>query len=125
MLNQKKPKVNVKKLAKTTRYQRNFCRGEYAVIKITQWKSSPGKNSSTEKISHYKIGRFLRKILNELVESFGKKQDDAIRLIRTAGVYESLTRNPLGLHDSPHEWALKVLTKANDYEALSKYYGVI
>jgi len=65
---------------------------------------------------------FVQKIVNELVDDFGFDRPLAIRLIRRAQVVRSLTQNPIGFHDSPHQWAIKVLTKVNDYETLSKYY---
>jgi len=61
-------------------------------------------------------------IVRELIIDFGKTELEAGKLVNKANVFQSLTKNPIGLHDSPHMWALIVLTENNDVVALEKYY---
>ena len=69
------------------------------------------------------INEFISLIAKELVTGFGKTSIQAKRLLDKAEVFDTLTKNPIGLHDSPHEWALKVLTKNNQFRILKKYYS--
>ena len=70
------------------------------------------------------ILRFIHTIAIELRKNFGINAREALWLIQKAGVLKSLHENPLGLHDSAHQWALIVLTKTNNYEILEKYYSM-
>jgi hypothetical protein len=63
-------------------------------------------------------------IIRELVTGFGKSDLEAGRFVNKARVFQSLIKNPLGLHESPHMWAISVLTENGDVEALEKYYDV-
>jgi hypothetical protein len=61
-------------------------------------------------------------IMRELILEFDKTEEESLFLIRNSNVYESILKEPIGLHDSPHQWALIVLTHNNDVDALEKYY---
>jgi hypothetical protein len=63
-------------------------------------------------------------IVRELVTDFGKTEVDAARYVHKANVFPSLIKNPVGLHESPHMWALSVLIANGDVATLEKYYQV-
>lgn len=65
----------------------------------------------------------VKGIHRELVVSFGKTNYQAEQMIKRAKAYQTLKASPLSLHDSPHEWAIKVLTADDDMETLEKYYS--
>ena len=68
------------------------------------------------------ISQMMHDIRRELVLEFGKSWREADALIQKAKVYESLNENPLGLHESPYDWALIVLTINRDTQALKEHY---
>lgn len=59
---------------------------------------------------------------NELISQFSKSICEAKKLIEDYGMIEYLKKNPEGLHDSSHTWALVILTKMNDLDSINKYY---
>ncbi|WP_100402766.1 hypothetical protein [Bacillus sp. FJAT-42315] len=61
-------------------------------------------------------------IARELVAIFGKSQKEANELIVKYDVKDTLLQHPVLLHDSPNNWALTLLTKDNDLEAIEDYY---
>lgn len=61
--------------------------------------------------------------IRELVANFGKTKSQAVELINKAEMDDALISNPLGLHDSSVDWALKVLTKNEDIAAIEKYFN--
>ncbi|MGJ7035434.1 hypothetical protein [Anoxybacillus eryuanensis] len=67
------------------------------------------------------IKMMVQHIIRELVEEFGKSEIEAKELIQKSDVVRSLMIDPMGFHESPYNWALSILTDANDVEALEKY----
>jgi Rod binding domain-containing protein len=62
-------------------------------------------------------------ITNELVKEFGKSLTEAESMVKEAKIYELVLENELALHESPHQWALSILTQRGDEEALGRYYN--
>ncbi|MGY0691385.1 hypothetical protein ACW2QC_01175 [Virgibacillus sp. FSP13] len=67
------------------------------------------------------INLIINRITYELINEFGKSQDEAMDLIKRSKVEKSLIEDGMGFHESPYNWAISVLTDQNDYEALEKY----
>lgn len=63
----------------------------------------------------------INHIAHELINEFGKSQDEAMRLIKKSEVEKSLINDEMGFHESPYNWAISVLTDHDDYETLEKY----
>lgn len=61
-------------------------------------------------------------IMRELILEFDKTETAAMQLISNSNVYDSILKEPIGLHDSPYQWALIVLTDNDEIETLEKYY---
>lgn len=58
------------------------------------------------------------------LQLLGKSKKEAKSIIYDKTNYQGiLNRHPLALHDSPHQWALTLLTKVNDWNILNKYYN--
>ena len=62
-------------------------------------------------------------IAKQLVEEFGKSLTEAEKLVKEAKIYNLVMENELALHESPHQWALSILTQSGDEETLEKYYN--
>lgn len=75
------------------------------------------------KLGNELVGQFVYQIRRELVVNFGKTTVQAHMLVTRANLNDYLTKHLLALHDSPHEWAIKLLTKNNDVETLERYYS--
>lgn len=69
------------------------------------------------------IENLQRLIKRDLIANFNKTKEEAEQLIEESNVYDSILNDPLGLHDSSLEWALKILTKVNDIEALDMFFA--
>lgn len=69
------------------------------------------------------ILEFINQIGRELVINFGKTASQAEVLVARAYLRDYLSKHPIALHDSPNEWAIKLLTKNNDIETLERYYS--
>jgi len=57
----------------------------------------------------------------ELINEFGKTQEEAKEILKKSKVEESLARDKFGFHESSYNWTISILTDQNDYEALEKY----
>lgn len=89
----------------------------------TGLKGSSKKSSRAKITDENLIGKFVYQINRELVINFGKTSTQAKALVFNANLPEYLSKHPIALHDSPHEWAIKLLTKNKDVETLERYYS--
>lgn len=132
MLESRKVKNNSKEVEDKTRImvfnftEKSKTRPSHRVLEIFK-----AHQLSVIRVPHFRSHRvsnqrniLVQGIVNELVNDFGIDKTLAIRFISQAKVIPSLITNPIGFHDSPHQWAVKVLTKVNDHKTLSKYYGL-
>jgi len=85
---------------------------------MTMHKSAKGLMSMT---IPKEIEIMVQHIIRELIVEFEKCETEAKELIKKSGVVRSLMIDPMGFHESPYNWALSILTDANDVEALEKY----
>jgi len=67
------------------------------------------------------INLMINRIVYELINEFGKSQDEAMNLIKSSKVEKSLKEDEIGFHESPYNWAISILTDHDDYETLEKY----
>ncbi|WP_144517773.1 hypothetical protein [Bacillus sp. FDAARGOS_235] len=68
-------------------------------------------------------GRLLVELVQkELITTFKKNKHEAQEMIKKVGIYDAVIESPRRLHDSPHKWALIVLTQYNDVEAIEQYF---
>ena len=57
-------------------------------------------------------------ITQELTNEFKKTELEARIILEKVDIMGLLKKHPLSLHDSPHNWAVGVLTKVKDRETL-------
>lgn len=57
----------------------------------------------------------------ELITVFHKSIQEAERIVKDSKMEKYLLKHPIGLHDSPHKWAIRLLTEERDVETLEKY----
>lgn len=91
-----------------------------ALLKTRSWKSriQKGKHRDADLVE-----KFVHQIGRELVVNFGKTNAQAQVMVNEANLNDYLVENPIALHDSPHQWAIKLLTKFDDDETLERYYS--
>lgn len=58
-----------------------------------------------------------------LISSFGKSVAESEKMINSFGMEAFIIKHPMALHESAYDWALRLLTKNEDYEALRKSVG--
>lgn len=66
--------------------------------------------------------KHVNEIINTLENKFKKKRHEGVKLVNNFMVYEDLIKSPIGLHDSPENWALVILTENGDLEAIKYFY---
>jgi hypothetical protein len=55
-----------------------------------------------------------------LIIKFGKTASESEKMINDFKMEDFVAKHPIALHESPFDWALRLLTKNKDYEALDK-----
>lgn len=88
-------------------------------VKITVKPMPKRCKGKTERNS---VTKFILQIKRELIRDFGKTEPQAQALVVKSDLQNYLSKHPIVLHDSPHEWAVKLLTKHNDVKTLEHYY---
>lgn len=55
-----------------------------------------------------------------LIKDFEKSEVDAEKIVKDFNIKWYILMHPILLHDSPYEWALRLLTRNKDIAALEK-----
>ncbi|MDW0116260.1 hypothetical protein QTL97_04895 [Sporosarcina thermotolerans] len=79
-------------------------------------------NTNNTSRLRYEVDLMVQHITTELINEFGKSKEEAMRIIKDSDVEDSLSKDKMGFHESPYNWAISILTDQNDYEALEKHF---
>ncbi|CBH21378.1 protein of unknown function [Acetoanaerobium sticklandii] len=61
------------------------------------------------------------KTVMELIVKFDKILIDAENIVKSSKREEFIVQNPITLHESAYNWAVKLLTEIGDLDTLEKY----